>query len=77
MKTKKKRNFWQIPVYAVLIFWALTTIYPLVWVGLNSFKVKNEIVANSFSLPVGELFTMSNYERAFDRVPILGRTQTV
>ncbi len=72
MKTKKKRNFWQIPVYAVLIFWALTTIYPLVWVGLNSFKVKNEIVANSFSLPVGELFTMSNYERAFDRVPILG-----
>ena len=24
MKTKKKRNFWQIPVYAVLIFWALT-----------------------------------------------------
>ena len=72
MKTKKKRNFWQIPVYAVLIFWALTTIYPLVWVGLNSFKVKNEIVANSFSLPVGELFTMSNYERAFERVPILG-----
>lgn len=72
MKKKKKRNFWQIPVYAVLIFWALTTIYPLVWVGLNSFKVKNEIVANSFSLPVGDLFTMANYKRAFDRVPILG-----
>lgn len=72
MKTKKKRNFWKLPVYAVLIFWALTTIYPLVWVGLNSFKVKNEIISNSFSLPVGELFTLSNYKRAFDRVPILG-----
>lgn len=69
---EKKRAAWQIPVYAVLIFWAATTIYPLIWVMLNSFKIKNEIIANSFSLPVGELFTMANYKRAFDRVPILG-----
>ncbi len=61
-----------IPVYAVLIFWALTTIYPLFWVALNSFKVKNEIISNSFALPVGELFTLANYKRAFDRVPIFG-----
>lgn len=60
------------PIYIILIFWALTTIYPLVWVALNSFKVKNEIIANSFALPVGELFTLSNYKRAFDRVPIFG-----
>ena len=72
---KKSRNgsgLWQVPVYAVLIFWALTTIYPLFWVAINSFKVKNEILANSFSMPVGELFTLANYRRAFDRVPILG-----
>lgn len=72
---KKSRNgsgLWQVPVYAVLIFWALTTIYPLFWVATNSFKVKNEILANSFSMPVGELFTLANYRRAFDRVPILG-----
>lgn len=69
---EKKRAAWQIPVYAVLIFWAATTIYPLIWVMLNSFKIKNEIIADSFSLPVGELFTMANYKRAFDRVPILG-----
>ena len=72
---KKSRNgsgLWQGPVYAVLIFWALTTIYPLFWVAINSFKVKNEILANSFSMPVGELFTLANYRRAFDRVPILG-----
>ncbi len=60
------------PIYFILIFWALTTIYPLVWVALNSFKVKNEIIANSFAFPVGELFTLSNYKRAFDRVPIFG-----
>lgn len=61
-----------VPVYLILIFWAATTIYPLAWVALNSFKVKNEIIANSFALPVGELFTVANYERAFSRVPILG-----
>ena len=72
MKKKKGLQLWLVPIYFVLIFWALTTIYPLVWVILNSFKIKNEIIANSFSLPVGELFTLANYKRAFDRVPILG-----
>ena len=61
-----------VPVYAILIIWALTTIYLLFWVALNSFKVKNEIIANSFAFPTGELFTMANYRRAFDRVPIFG-----
>ena len=72
MSQKKKSNTWMIPVYAVLIFWALTTIYPLFWVGINSFKIKNEIISNSFALPLGDLFTWANYKRAFDRVPILG-----
>lgn len=71
-KVKKASKKWMIPIYIILIFWALTTIYPLFWVALNSFKVKNEIIANSFSLPVGELFTLANYKRAFSRVPILG-----
>lgn len=72
MKRKKSSRLWMIPVYAVLIFWMLTTVYPLIWVMLNSFKVKNEIIANSFALPLGELFTLANYRRAFDRVPIFG-----
>lgn len=71
-KSKIGANLWMIPVYAILIFWALTTIYPLFWVALNSFKIKNEIIADSFSLPTGELFTLANYKRAFGRVPILG-----
>lgn len=71
-KRKKGGNLWMLPVYAVLIIWALTTIYPLFWVAINSFKVKNEIIANSFALPLGELFTLANYKRAFDRLPIFG-----
>lgn len=71
-KSEKRIGLWKIPVYFVLIFWALSTIYPLLWVGANSFKVKNEIISNSFALPVGDLFTLANYKRAFNRVPILG-----
>ena len=59
--TAKKNNLWMVPVYAILIFWSLTTIYPLIWVALNSFKAKDQILSNSFALPVGELFTLANY----------------
>ena len=71
-RTKKASKAWMIPIYAVLIFWALTTIYPLFWVAANSFKAKNEIISNSFALPIGDLFTLANYRRAFSKVPILG-----
>lgn len=59
-----------IVIYAILIFWALTTIYPIFWIIINSFKAKNEILANSFSLPLGDLFTTSNYKTAFERLNI-------
>lgn len=72
MTEKRTNNIWKIPVYIILVFWALTTIYPLFWVATNSFKIKNEIISNSFALPMGELFTLANYKRAFDRVPIFG-----
>ena len=48
----------------------MTTIYPIVWVVLNSFKVKDKIMVDSFSLPVGELFTTANYKMAFERLGI-------
>lgn len=59
-------------VYVVLVAWALTTVYPLIWVLLNSFKDKKVIRSDSFSLPVGDLFTLDNYVTAFKRVNILG-----
>lgn len=37
--------------YVVLIVWAMTTIMPLLWVLLNSFKGSDEILRSSFALP--------------------------
>ena len=60
----KKRKFspGTAVIYAILIFWAFTTIYPILWVVLNSFKVKDKIMVDSFALPLGELFTTANYK---------------
>lgn len=58
-------------IYTALILWALTTIYPIAWVIMNSFKDKKQIMSNAFSLPVGELFTTNNYTDAFSKLNIL------
>lgn len=70
MKNKKHISPGMIVVYVILILWAMTTIYPIFWIIINSFKAKNEILANSFSLPTGALFTTSNYQTAFERLNI-------
>lgn len=62
---KKKYSISKVVIYIVLILWALTTIYPILWVIQNSFKDRTQIIANSFSLPLGDLFTTSNYRRSF------------
>ncbi len=69
---KKKFEISSIFIYIVLIFWSMTTIYPIIWVIQNSFKAKDKILANSFSLPVGELFTLANYRKAFGNLNIFG-----
>lgn len=69
-KNKKRVTPGTVLIYIVLIFWALTTIYPIFWIIMNSFKAKNEILADSFSLPLGDLFTTSNYTTAFERLNI-------
>ncbi len=58
--------------YLMLSFWAVTTIYPFIWVFLNSFKPKGMILSHSFSLPLRDMFTWDNYTTAFERVNILG-----
>ena len=58
-------------IYLILVIWSLTTIYPSVWVVQNSFKAKDKILADSFSLPLGDLFTFANYRKAFDNMNIL------
>lgn len=68
---KNKISSGIVLIYGVLILWAVTTVYPILWVLLNSFKVKDRIMVDSFSLPLGELFTLANYKMAFDRLDIL------
>ena len=64
---RKKAPVSKIVTYGVLSLWALTTIYPFIWVILNSFRKKGLIISDSFSLPIGEAFTWDNYLTAFER----------
>lgn len=72
MKKKNKFSVGYLLVYLLLCFWAVTTIYPIIWVIQNSFKAKDKILADSFSLPLGELFTTANYRKAFGNLDIFG-----
>lgn len=65
----KKKNLTpsKIVTYVVLCLWALTTVYPFIWVILNSFRKKGLILSDSFSLPLGEAFTWDNYLTAMER----------
>ena len=60
-----------IIIYTFLIAWAMTTIFPLVWSVLNSFKDKKAIYNNSFSLPLGDLFSLDNYVKIFENYDII------
>lgn len=46
-----KARLSKFTIYFVLIFWALTTIAPLLWVFINSFKSSSEILSSALSLP--------------------------
>ena len=72
MMKKVKKSAGMIVVYLLLVIWALTTVYPIIWVIQNSFKAKDKILSNSFAMPFGELFTMANYRKAFKTVDIFG-----
>ena len=64
---RKKLSPSKILTYAVLCFWALTTVYPFIWVILNSFRQKGLILSDSFSIPFGSAFTWENYITAWQR----------
>jgi len=64
---KKSLTPSKIVTYVVLCLWALTTVYPFIWVILNSFRKKGLILSDSFSLPLGEAFTWDNYLTAMER----------
>lgn len=64
----KKMTPAKAATYAILFFWSLTTLYPFVWVILNSFRERGLIRKDSFSVPLpGNGFTMGNYDKAMER----------
>ncbi|MDD2969465.1 MAG: carbohydrate ABC transporter permease [Lachnospiraceae bacterium] len=66
---KKKFHFSTVVIYMILIVWGAGTIFPFLWVVLNSFKESSEVLSSSFSLPVNA--TLENYQNAFERLNVL------
>lgn len=64
---KKKGTLSRAATYGVLCLWGVTTVYPFLWVFLNSFRQRGLILTDSFSLPVGAAFTLDNYATAMER----------
>ena len=72
LSMRKKGPGGMILTYILLALWAVTTIFPFIWVIINSFKDKNLIRHEAFSIPTGEKFTLENFSTAWERVDILG-----
>ncbi|MEG0614763.1 MAG: carbohydrate ABC transporter permease [Oscillospiraceae bacterium] len=71
--TRKKHVEFKIStviIYVILSLWAITTLYPFVWVISNAFKKNSAFSQNSFSLPLGDAFTFENFTNALDRFSI-------
>lgn len=68
-ENSKKKVLGKVSIYSILLIWATTTIYPFIWLILNSFKSSKEILASSFDLPKN--FTLLNYINAFEKQNIL------
>ncbi|MGN8644766.1 carbohydrate ABC transporter permease [Gracilibacillus sp. HCP3S3_G5_1] len=80
--TQERLTFWErfqeryfsqskigkIFIYVVLTLWSMTTIFPLAWVFLNSFKDSREIITDTFKIPADP--TIQNYVNAFETVNI-------
>lgn len=69
VKRRKKVKISTIVIYAILILWAVLTVFPFVWVVMNSFKPSAEMLRSSFALP--NPATMMNYENAFGKLNVL------
>lgn len=65
---RRSISFGSLFTYVCLILWSLTTIYPLLWIVNNSFKISRDVMNNSFAIALKPV--MTNYTNAFDRISI-------
>lgn len=59
-----KRNLKETIIYIVLIIYAIVNVYPIIWMGINSFKSEQEFTVNQFGFP--NEFVLENYENAWE-----------
>jgi len=69
---KQRVSLGKLLIYIALSIWALGTIYPFFWVIMNSFKDRRLIRSESFSMPLGDKFTIDNFVNALSRFNIFG-----
>ncbi len=55
----------QLPVYALLLIYAVIIAYPLLWMVVSSFKSSTEIFADPWGLP--STWLVQNYAQAWDK----------
>ncbi|WP_105617507.1 carbohydrate ABC transporter permease [Vallitalea okinawensis] len=65
---RKSFNIGMLFTYIVLYAFSITTIYPLIWVGQNSFKTSNDLIESSFTLPTS--FMWDNFKNAITKINI-------
>lgn len=69
MMIEKKKSLSQILIFAALLIIAISTIYPMVFMLLCSFKERIEYLTNIFGLP--KSLYLKNYRMSFDKFNIL------
>lgn len=62
---KSSRNNVSPVVFIVVLFYAVVSLYPLIWVILQSFKTEQQFLSSIWSLPTS--FGLSNYVTAFSK----------
>ena len=68
MKIGRKRIYpSHVLIYILLSLWALTTVFPFFWVLISSFKNKDIIQTDAFSLRFAP--TLDNYVKTFTKPP--------
>lgn len=53
-----------VVAHVVLVFWAIITVYPLIWAVMSSFKTNREIFSSPWSLPGS--WTLTNFAYAWN-----------
>lgn len=66
MKKNKQKGLF---LYLILVLWGITTVFPFLWIVINSLKPSREVMNSSFSLPVD--FTWDNYRNVFTKLDVL------